>query len=185
MSNIKKLMINNISELNRIKTLASQNRKKNNKYTSIIIRQIFKIGRESKLNIKIQKEYVIYPYIIDIFIKNYGIAIELDGEEHKKKIEYDSRRDTLFENLGILVVHFDYENIEKFLSETEIILKNAILSRTATDFDFTKIRKNNDICSSIEKVPKYLSYDEVLRLEKIKLRKIRRKEKRLLNIKTG
>lgn len=45
------------------------------------------------------------PYIVDFYIRDFGVAIELDGASHIGKYEYDKHRDVYLQSLGIYVIH--------------------------------------------------------------------------------
>jgi very-short-patch-repair endonuclease len=172
-------MVNSLEELHRVKELASSHNKHKNKYMFMFRKFLWDTISEMGIHCKVRTEYVVYPYIIDLFLVQLGIGIELDGKEHEKKIEYDSKRDSLFENLGILMLHFDYDNIDNYFSEVKTIITNAILSRKDKVFNHSTIRINNSIYSP-PKSKVYLTYDETLRKDKLAKRKeLRRSRKQV------
>lgn len=92
---------------------------------------------------KLKRQFIIKPYIVDFFISNYGVIIEVDGGYHKNRIEYDSKRDTYLENLGTIILHFDNETIEKNIEQVIETIKLATNKRG--NFSFKSISNNNDI----------------------------------------
>ena len=94
----------------------------------------------------------VYPYIIDIFISPLGVAIELDGEHHKQKIEYDSRRDSFLECLDILVLRFFNNETKKYFNAIIYTIEQAIQKRINNKFLIKKVninvRKNNSLASN-------------------------------------
>jgi len=62
---------------------------------------------------KIYFEHIVPPYILDIFLPRFNIGIEIDGGIHNSRIEYDSRRDRYLERMGITMVRFDNETVDK------------------------------------------------------------------------
>ena len=69
---------------------------------------------------KVQTERIIRPYILDIYIKNIKIGIEIDGGVHEKQGGYDNKRDQfLWEKHGIRVFRFNNKDITaKYFKET-------------------------------------------------------------------
>ncbi|KAA3620141.1 MAG: endonuclease domain-containing protein [Calditrichaeota bacterium] len=45
-------------------------------------------------------------YIVDFYCKRLMLAIEIDGESHQEKAEYDHRRQQRLQSLGVRVVRF-------------------------------------------------------------------------------
>ena len=45
-------------------------------------------------------------YIVDFYCKRLMLAIEIDGESHQSKAEYDRKRQQRLESLGVRVLRF-------------------------------------------------------------------------------
>ena len=56
-------------------------------------------------NIDFDRQRIIGNYIVDFYVKNLGLIIEIDGSSHDNKEAYDSKRDAYFESLGLKVYH--------------------------------------------------------------------------------
>ena len=54
-------------------------------------------------NLDFDRQKIIGNYIVDFYIKEFGIAIEIDGNSHNEKIEYDKKREEYLESIGIRV----------------------------------------------------------------------------------
>lgn len=62
-------------------------------------------------------------YIVDFLIPNKRLAIEIDGEYHNNREEYDIKRDIYLEKIGLKVIRIsndkvlktDCEDIKKFI----------------------------------------------------------------------
>lgn len=54
-------------------------------------------------NLDFDRQKVIGNYIVDFYLKEFGIAIEIDGNSHNDKIEYDQKREEFLESIGIRV----------------------------------------------------------------------------------
>ena len=68
-----------------------------------------------KLPITVNRQKNIDNYIIDFFISSKGIAIEIDGRQHKieENAKADRKRDDFLNSLGISVLRYSNEDINK------------------------------------------------------------------------
>lgn len=64
------------------------------------------------------RQRVIGNYIVDFYVKSLALVIEIDGESHNDKEDYDAKRDTFLVELGIRIykiskfrVLHDLENV--------------------------------------------------------------------------
>ena len=83
------------------------------------------------LPITVKRQYVIGNYILDFFIPNGNIAIELDGSQHfePEASEADRKRDAELALVGIKVLRYDNGTINKnFDGVVFDILKNTGLN---------------------------------------------------------
>jgi len=72
---------------------------------------------------KFRRQYPIHNYILDFYCGEGGIAIELDGSQHKKRKSYDDKRTAQLEKLGIRVIRFwDNEVLKNIDGVLEYIL---------------------------------------------------------------
>ena len=46
------------------------------------------------------------PYIVDFFCADAALVVELDGSQHIDQADYDDRRTTYLESLGLTVLRF-------------------------------------------------------------------------------
>lgn len=72
--------------------------------------------------LKFRRQHSVGPYILDFYCPELKLAIELDGESHMMREEYDDRRtDNLFRMAGITVLRFEnrvvFENLEQIIAE--------------------------------------------------------------------
>lgn len=68
--------------------------------------------------IDFDRQRVIGNYIVDFYVKSLALVIEIDGESHNDKEDYDAKRDTFLVELGIRIykiskfrVLHDLENV--------------------------------------------------------------------------
>jgi len=74
--------------------------------------------------IKFRCQHPIPPYIVDFFCASARLIIELDGESHEKKWQYDTKRQEFLEKQGFTVLRFwdceVYENLAGILEVIEL-----------------------------------------------------------------
>jgi len=63
-------------------------------------------GFLKKLNTKVRAQHPIDHYIVDFFLPEYDLVIEIDGEQHVsvEGKEYDHLRDSVLRGYGLLVI---------------------------------------------------------------------------------
>lgn len=75
------------------------------------------------MNLKLRRQHVIKPYIVDFYCHEIRLVIELDGSQHGKEdaLEYDTERTQFLETLGMKVVRYWNYDV---LSRTEVVLQD-------------------------------------------------------------
>lgn len=65
--------------------------------------------------IKFYRQRAIAGYIVDFYCAPAKLAIELDGSQHftEEGLAYDTKRTNILEQLGILVIRFSNEDVDK------------------------------------------------------------------------
>ena len=79
------------------------------------------------LPVTVNRQKVIGNYIVDFYCAAAKIIIELDGSQHYEKqgLKYDSKRDSYLSDLGIAVLRYSNEDVNKnFDGVCEDILKH-------------------------------------------------------------
>ena len=86
--------------------------------------------KKRKLGVKFRRQYVLNSQIIDFYCVSHRVAIELDGEVHKKSKEKDDRRDHKLNKLGIEVLRFS--NQEVFFCSDKVLasIRSALAEHT-------------------------------------------------------
>ncbi|MEO0156663.1 MAG: DUF559 domain-containing protein [candidate division WOR-3 bacterium] len=62
------------------------------------------------------RQQIIGNYIVDFHCPKLNLVIEIDGESHDFKGEYDKERDNYLQSLGLTVLHFKDIDIKKHLN---------------------------------------------------------------------
>lgn len=84
---------------------------------------LWRILKERQVyGLKFRRQHSVGPYILDFYCPALKLAIELNGESHAMREEYDDRRtDYLFRVAGITVLRFEnrvvFEDLERIIEE--------------------------------------------------------------------
>jgi len=70
------------------------------------------------------RQKIIGNYIVDFFCVDCNVVIEIDGNSHDDKIEYDNERDKYLEGLGLTVIHILAKDILNNLNDVMNLLEN-------------------------------------------------------------
>ena len=93
-----------------------------------------------KLPLTVKRQTIIGNYIIDFYIDNKQIAIEVDGRQHRlpEHIEADAKRDSELKVLGIKVLRYSNKDVnENYRAVCKDILKH--IGVRAEDLEKVKI----------------------------------------------
>ncbi|NTU56936.1 MAG: DUF559 domain-containing protein [Anaerolineales bacterium] len=72
--------------------------------------------RGNKLGIHFRRQQVISGFIVDFFCHKADLVVEVDGKIHDKQKEEDAERDKVLTEMGLQVVRFRNEEVEKDLT---------------------------------------------------------------------
>ncbi len=72
--------------------------------------------RNSQLGYKFRRQFSVRGYILDFYCPSLKLAIELDGEIHKFKTQYDRYRDQFLEAMEIKTIRFLNDQVKNNLS---------------------------------------------------------------------
>ena len=57
------------------------------------------------------RQKIIGNYIVDFYCVNCQVVIEIDGDSHNDKQEYDAKRDAFLQSLGLTVIHITAKDV--------------------------------------------------------------------------
>lgn len=60
--------------------------------------------RSKQLGFVVRRQFAVGPYVLDFFVYEARLCIEVDGDQHDVRTERDSIRDDYLANLGIATV---------------------------------------------------------------------------------
>lgn len=70
---------------------------------------------------RFRSQHPIYRYILDFYCPCKSLAIEIDGDIHKLRKDYDEYRDEYLQSVGIKTLRFEnsevHQNIQKVISK--------------------------------------------------------------------
>ena len=73
-------------------------------------------------NIDFDRQRIVGNYIVDFYVKSLGLVIEIDGESHNDKEEYDEKRENFLISLGLKIfkistiqIYYNLDNVMKNL----------------------------------------------------------------------
>ncbi len=88
--------------------------------------------------IDFDRQRIIGNYIVDFYVKTLGLIIEIDGNSHDNKQEYDAERQAFLESFGLKVYRILESDIKKYLGvvmqELEQFIVNTYGEKTTPSF---------------------------------------------------
>jgi very-short-patch-repair endonuclease len=84
------------------------------------------LSNKKLLGYKFIKQRIIYNYILDFYCSELMLAIEIDGQSHDNKQEYDKNRDDFLKACGIKVFRFTNQEVLTNLEGVREKLKSIL-----------------------------------------------------------
>ena len=69
--------------------------------------------RRKTLGYEFHRQVPIDEYIVDFYCRELRLAIEVDGSSHDNKHDYDQRRQSSLESLGVRFVRFEDRDVKQ------------------------------------------------------------------------
>jgi len=89
--------------------------------------------KDKKLGFTFNRQQSIGQYVADFLCRKQKAVIEIDGDSHDGKGEYDETRDEFLKSQGFIVIHIhDYE-VKKNMESVLKYIKDNIKARTSTE----------------------------------------------------
>ncbi len=118
---IKRNFVKNLPYNINLKSRARALRKAGN-YSEVVFWQ--QVHKRKFYSIDFDRQRIIGNFIVDFYVKTLGLVVEIDGECHNDKEEYDTMRETflisfglkIFKTTNIRVLH-DLENVMNELED--------------------------------------------------------------------
>ena len=76
-----------------------------------------KVKRQQFLGLDFYRQRIIGSYIVDFYCPAKKVVIEIDGNSHENKFEYDKARDEYLKSLNLRVIHIKDADIKSALDK--------------------------------------------------------------------
>lgn len=83
------------------------------------------------LSTKFSRQVVIAPYIVDFVARSRKIAIELDGDTHAHRLQYDAARTAYLESRGYRVIRFTNADVMGNIEGVATLIEAALAASTS------------------------------------------------------
>jgi len=117
--------------LEELRTLSRDNRKNATKTENILWYEVLK---NKKTGFKFLRQKPLDRFILDFYCKELLLVIEVDGNSHDKKKNYDEARDKFLRNLNIETLRISTEDIMTNLNKVSYEIKKFIEARKVSLF---------------------------------------------------
>lgn len=97
----------NIKYLDKLREIARNNRR-NPTQAEFIMWQYL---RKNKFGYKFTRQKPIFRFILDFYCSELLLAIEIDGESHNSRANYDAERDKYLEKINIKTIRFSNDQV--------------------------------------------------------------------------
>ncbi|MBK9633935.1 MAG: DUF559 domain-containing protein [Bacteroidetes bacterium] len=87
--------------------------------------------------IDFDRQRIIGNYIVDFYVKTLGLIVEIDGNSHDYKQDYDAERQLYFENLGLKVFRCTDDDVKKNIDSVLMALEDYIIDEYGESRDLT------------------------------------------------
>jgi very-short-patch-repair endonuclease len=77
----------------------------------------------------IDRQIIIGRYIVDFFIPELGLVIEIDGKSHDLKYDYDVERENYLKSLSMEIIRINDREIKNNLDNCVEFLKQKVKER--------------------------------------------------------
>ena len=104
--------------------------RKNSTFTEVLLWN--KLKKKQILEYNFNRQTPIDYFIVDFFCKDLLLAIEIDGDSHDGKLEYDIFREEKLNKLGIFILRFTNDDILYNMNSVITKIKKVITDATTT-----------------------------------------------------
>ncbi len=71
----------------------------------------YKLRNRQFYGIKFRRQYSVGAYILDFYTPELKLGIEIDGDSHAERIEYDNERTEYLKSLGIKIIRYTNRDV--------------------------------------------------------------------------
>jgi very-short-patch-repair endonuclease len=106
----------------KLKDLARQLRK-NSTLSEVLLWQKIK---NKGLGVQFHRQVPMLNYIVDFYCHEIMLAIEIDGDSHLHKYEYDKKREGELEQMGVKFIRFNDIDVKKNMFSVTLSLEQTV-----------------------------------------------------------
>ena len=103
----QKGLITNFKELQYNPNLKDRAKEMRNNSTKSEIKFWCELLRKRETGYQFYRQKIIDHYIVDFYFTKLKLVVEIDGESHEGKEEYDKKRDDKLNSYGLKVLHYN------------------------------------------------------------------------------
>jgi len=82
--------------------------------------------KQRALGIQFHRQVPLLEYIVDFYCHELQLAIEIDGDSHEYKYEYDARRQGLLEKHGVEFIRFSDSDVKNNMFSVALALEEKV-----------------------------------------------------------
>ncbi len=97
--------------------------RKNSTLTEIII---WKLLKNRSFGVQFHRQVPLLEFIVDFYCHELQLAIEVDGDSHEYKYEYDISRQGILESKGLTFLRFTDFEVKKDLFSVEMAIREKV-----------------------------------------------------------
>ena len=86
-----------------------------------------------KLGYKFNRQQPIGIYYADFLCRKQRAVVEVDGDSHDGKGDYDAKRDAYMKSQGLIVIHIHDHAVKRNMEGALALIKKCIETRTSTE----------------------------------------------------
>jgi len=87
------------------------------------------LNKQQLTGYNIHRQKIIGNYIVDFYCPACDVVIEIDGDSHNEKEEYDAMRDVYLNGLGLHVIHIKAKDVLERLPNVMKYLRDHVYLR--------------------------------------------------------
>ena len=109
--------------------------------------------RGNKLGVHFRRQQVIAGFIVDFYCHKAGLVIEVDGDIHDLQQDEDARREKVLSEMGLRIVRFRNEEVERDLLDCQIshLNRKECVIHCALGVDLRVLFRWNEVNISIKR----------------------------------
>ena len=88
---------------------------------------LWRLVCHSQLGVRVRRQHVLHPYIVDFFVPAYRLVVEVDGAVHRGREACDDRRTAELERLyGVRVLRLEAGLVERDMDAAVAVVRAAL-----------------------------------------------------------